>query len=126
MLIGELARRTGVSTRLLRYYEKQGLLTSRRGPNDYRYYDEESVVTVRQIRALLAAGLSTEVIRSVLPCVRGEQPEFVWCRDVRSVLDRELAAMDERIDGLRRTRGTLAEYLAQPSAGAGAGGAARH
>ncbi|WP_158893087.1 MerR family transcriptional regulator [Amycolatopsis anabasis] len=111
MLIGELSRRTGVSPRLLRYYEEQGLLEAGRGPNGYRWYGEDSVLTVRQIRALLNAGLSTGVIRSVLPCTRGERPEFDLCPDLRALLNRELAAMDERIDGLRRTRGALATYL---------------
>ncbi|GAA4935865.1 MerR family transcriptional regulator [Streptomyces coeruleoprunus] len=114
MLIGELSRRTGVSARLLRYYEEQGLLDARRGPNGYREYDEDSVVTVRQVRALLNAGLSTEVIRSVLPCARGEGPGFDWCADLREILHGELEAIDERIDALQRTRGTLARYLAQP------------
>ncbi|MEV6418268.1 MerR family transcriptional regulator [Streptomyces sp. NPDC051662] len=111
MLIGELSRRTGVSPRLLRYYEEQGLLEAGRGPNGYRDYDEDTVLTVRQVRALLAAGLSTEVIRAVLPCARGEAPQFEMCVDVRAILGRELAATDERIDHLRRSRGTLAGYL---------------
>ncbi|HET6859939.1 MAG TPA: MerR family transcriptional regulator [Streptomyces sp.] len=114
MLIGELSRRTGVSARLLRYYEEQGLLIAGRGANGYRDYDEGAVLAVRQVRALLRAGLSTEVIRVVLPCARGEQPEFDWCADLRAVLDRELAATDERIDGLRRNRSALAGFLAQP------------
>lgn len=113
MLIGELSRRTGVSARLLRYYEAQGLLDARRGSNGYRDYGEDSVVTVRQVRALLNAGLSTEVIRAVLPCVRGEQPEFEMCQDVRAILDRELAAADERIGTLQRSRNTLAGFLAE-------------
>ncbi|MFD7235872.1 MerR family transcriptional regulator [Streptomyces syringium] len=111
MLIGELSRRTGVRPRMLRYYEEQGLLDVRRGPNGYRSYDEEAVVTVRQVRALLNAGLSTEVIRSVLPCARGERPEIDMCVDLRAVLGRELAATEERIDELRRSRDTLAGYL---------------
>ncbi|MFJ3581831.1 MerR family transcriptional regulator [Streptomyces sp. NPDC090127] len=114
MLIGELARRTGVSARLLRYYEEQGLLAADRGPNGYRDYREEAVTTVRQVRALLRAGLTTEVIRAVLPCARGELPEFDWCVDVRAILDRELAAADARIDDLRRGRDTLAGYLTVP------------
>ncbi|GAA3123214.1 MerR family transcriptional regulator [Planomonospora alba] len=114
MLIGELSRRTGVSPRLLRYYEEQGLLDAERGPNGYRRYDEDSVVAVRQIRALLKAGLSTEVIRAVLPCARGERPDIDWCADLWAVLNGELAAMDERIDSLQRSRGALADYLARP------------
>ena len=113
MLIGELSRRTGVSTRLLRYYEAQGLLDAGRRRNGYRDYDEDAVLTVRQVRALLSAGLSTEVIRSVLPCARGEQPDFDWCAGLRAVLDRELAATDERIDGPRRRRSAIVGYLAQ-------------
>lgn len=111
VLIGELSRRTGVKPRMLRYYEEQGLLDASRGANGYRDYDEESVVTVRQVRALLNAGLSTEVIRSVLPCARGERPELDMCVDLRAVLGRELAATDERIDELRRSRDALAGYL---------------
>ncbi|KUH40221.1 MULTISPECIES: MerR family transcriptional regulator [Streptomyces] len=116
MLIGELSRRTGVATRLLRYYEAQGLLTSVRRGNGYRDYDEGAVPTVRQVRALLAAGLSTDVIRTVLPCARGEGPGlgFDWCAEIRDVLHGELAAADARIDALRRSRGTLARYLEHP------------
>ncbi|MFD3946724.1 MerR family transcriptional regulator [Streptomyces sp. NPDC058579] len=114
MLIGELSRHTGVSTRLLRYYEEQGLLEAARGPNGYRDYADDAVTTVRQVRALLRAGLSTDVIREILPCARGELPEFNWCVDVRAILDRELAAADARIDDLRRGRETLAGYLPTP------------
>ena len=113
MLIGELAARTQVSPRSLRYYEAQGLLTPHRGPNGYREYDEAAVVAVRQVRALLAAGLATDVIRVVLPCVRGESPGFDWCADLRGVLEGELERLDERIAGLRLNRRTLAEYLAR-------------
>jgi DNA-binding transcriptional MerR regulator len=36
--IGELAERSNVLPRLLRYYEEQGLLTPDRAPNGYRDY----------------------------------------------------------------------------------------
>jgi DNA-binding transcriptional MerR regulator len=66
--IGELARRTGVSPRLLRYYEEQGLLRPQRRPSGYREYAEGDVERVRRIRALLSAGLTTTTIADVLPC----------------------------------------------------------
>lgn len=114
MLIGELSRRTGVSPRSLRYYEAQGLLEVDRGPNGYRWYDEDAVAAVRKVRVLLAAGLSTEVIRVVLPCTVDDQPEFDWCSDLRELMDRELAAMDQQIDGLQQHRTKLASYLSEP------------
>jgi DNA-binding transcriptional MerR regulator len=114
MLIGELSRRTGVSARLLRYYEAQGLLVTSRGPNGYRHFDEDCVVTVRQVRALLRAGLSTEVIRSVLPCARGERPDIEWCAELWDIMNGELATMDQRIDELQSSRDALAGFLARP------------
>lgn len=115
MLIGELSRRTGVSTRLLRYYEAQGLLAAARGTNGYRHYGDDSVLTVRKIRVLLNAGLSTDVILSVLPCTQSDRPEFDWCAEMRDLLDRELATLDARIDALQHNRGTLAGFLTDPA-----------
>ena len=50
MRIGELARRTEVPARLLRYYEDQGLLTPDRWANGYRDYCPGDVPRVLQIR----------------------------------------------------------------------------
>ncbi|SDC12666.1 MerR family transcriptional regulator [Actinokineospora iranica] len=69
MRIGELARRAGVSERALRYYERQGLVRPARLPSGYREYVDADVTTVRHIRTLLAAGLSTTMIAEVLPCM---------------------------------------------------------
>jgi DNA-binding transcriptional MerR regulator len=66
--IGELADRTGVDARLLRYYERQGLLHPTRRSNGYRDYDEADVATVAFIRRLLAAGLSTTTIAQFRDC----------------------------------------------------------
>lgn len=111
MRIGELAGRTGVSTRLLRYYEEQGLLTASRDGNGYRAYAEDAVVRVRQIRRLLAAGLTTEVIGSALLCARGEEAHLDLCPELAGLLHRELSAMDDRIGTLLRRRSALAGYL---------------
>src|SRR3712207_4304231 len=73
--IGELARATGVSAPLLRYYEAQGLLSPTRTKNGYRLYDENAATTVRQVRGLLEVGLSTNEIRLLLPCATSSTPD---------------------------------------------------
>lgn len=69
MRIGELAERTNVPTRLLRYYEEQGLLTPDRAATGYRDYAESLVDRVVQIRGLLDAGPLTKIIKQILPCL---------------------------------------------------------
>jgi len=70
MRIGELARRTGVSRRSLRYYEEQGLLASDRTSGGQREYSEQAVDRVIRIQELYAAGLHSRTISSLLPCMR--------------------------------------------------------
>ncbi|MER6299638.1 MerR family transcriptional regulator [Kitasatospora sp. NPDC001539] len=119
MRIGELARLTGVSTRLLRYYEEQGLLRPARTSAGYREYGEEDTVRVWQIRSLLAAGLTTRVIAELLPCATGPMPVLEACPQLLATLREELADLDARIADLTRSRRALSHYLAtahEPSA----------
>lgn len=69
MRIGELAAKSGVSVRSLRYYEEQGLLAAERSPSGQRHYPEGAVVQVRLIQQFYSAGLPSKSIRSLLPCV---------------------------------------------------------
>ncbi|MGK5672688.1 MerR family transcriptional regulator [Micromonospora sp. URMC 106] len=110
MRIGDLARETGVNPRLLRYYEEQGLLASHRAAGGHRRYAEDAVTTVRHIRALLAAGLPTSVIREVLPCVEGPGPELEHC--AAPTLREQLDSLDGKISALRDARSALADILA--------------
>ncbi|MEU3495108.1 MULTISPECIES: MerR family transcriptional regulator [Kitasatospora] len=112
MRIGELAGRTGVAPRLLRYYEEQGLLKPERSANGYREYGEPLVERVRQIRSLLASGLSTRTIRTVLPCladgqfhVRDAAPETL------AALEHEYRQLVERAECLSRSRDAVGAYL---------------
>ncbi|WP_280352689.1 MerR family transcriptional regulator [Nocardia abscessus] len=69
MRIGELAERTGVSERSLRYYEEQGMLAAERTPGGHRDYPERAVDRIH-IQELLAAGLTSKKIARILPCMR--------------------------------------------------------
>ncbi|WP_307179770.1 MerR family transcriptional regulator [Streptomyces africanus] len=112
MLIGELSRRTGVNPHQLRYYEAQGLLVPDRGGNGYRVYGDDAVLTVAQIRKLLDAGLSTEEIGYLQPCVAGAAPDLTPCPETLDLLRARIAGLDEQIDTLVESRRTLREYLA--------------
>ncbi|MER5185583.1 MerR family transcriptional regulator [Streptomyces sp. NPDC002896] len=69
MRIGELAERTGVSTRALRYYEEQRLLCPGRTASGQRVYPESAVDRVRLIQELYTAGLSSRLIETLLPAI---------------------------------------------------------
>ena len=69
MRIGELAKRSGVSVRALRYYEEQGLLDADRTSGGQREYPDGAVDRVRLIQQLYAAGLASKAIVELLPCV---------------------------------------------------------
>jgi DNA-binding transcriptional MerR regulator len=111
VLIGELSRRTGVPAHLLRYYESQGLLAPARGVSGYREYADEALVTVVQIRKLLEAGLSTQEIAYLLPCVTGTAPELEPCEELLDKLRARRDELDNRIDTLAHSRGLLHEYI---------------
>ncbi|MFJ4771660.1 MerR family transcriptional regulator [Streptomyces uncialis] len=108
MRMGDFSRRTGVSQRLLRYYEEQGLLSPRRLPSGYREYDEPDLRTVRAIRVMLAAGLTTRVIGELLPCtVDDGQGPVVACSGLLPDLERERDRLDDTISDLLAAREAL-------------------
>ena len=113
MRIGQLAERTGVSTRLLRYYEDQDLLTPERTANGYRDYSERLVDRVVQIRGLPDAGLTTRIIRQILPCL--DDPCTIHVTDATpeliEALERQREQMDSRIRCLAKNRDAISAYL---------------
>ncbi|MEU7139295.1 MerR family transcriptional regulator [Nocardia sp. NPDC046473] len=106
MLIGELSDRTGISERLLRYYERVGLLAAERRSNGYREYDEAAEQRVTQIRALLAVGLPTRVIEQLLPCADSDGA-LRACPHVLPALQNRLAELDRRATELATARDLL-------------------
>ncbi len=111
MRIGEVARRTGTTPKTIRYYEDIGLLPEPfREPNGYRDYGDEAVDRLAFIRDAQATGLSLTEIDSILDLrSRGE----TTCEHVTRLLERHLAALDDRIERLQRTRAKLAALTAR-------------
>jgi DNA-binding transcriptional MerR regulator len=111
MQIGELAARTGVRTRLLRYYEDQGLLASARASNGYRAYDEDAIARVGQIRELLDAGLPIKIIKQLLPCLDDPGPITAPSPELLAEMEEYRDLMDARIRCLARNRDAITTYL---------------
>ncbi|PRY45252.1 MerR family transcriptional regulator [Umezawaea tangerina] len=115
MRIGELARRTGASARALRYYEECGLLTPGRASSGYREYDDRAVVTVRRVRVLLAAGLSTSVIAEILPCVVDDTVVLAGrCPELLDGLARERARITADVEARLAARDILDSLVGRP------------
>lgn len=74
MLISELARQSGISPRMLRYYEDQGLLQPVRRASGYREYRRVDQLRLTHIVTLQATGMTLEVIRLILPPLVAEVP----------------------------------------------------
>ncbi|MGS2641560.1 MerR family transcriptional regulator [Streptosporangium sp. LJ11] len=125
MRIGELASRTGVSVRSLRYYEEQGLLTSTRSASGQRHYTDDEVERVAFIQRLYTAGLSSRTIAELLPCTESPSTEnsdaalerMAQERDRLSAHIADLIRTRDALDGLMATNRAHREQLRAPLAG---------
>ena len=107
MRIGDLATRTRVSVRALRYYEEQGLLASTRSERGQRLYADTAVNRVRLIQQLYGAGLSSRTIAELLPCVDAG----VSTPESRARLAAERDRIDARIAELIIARDRLNDII---------------
>lgn len=102
--VGELSARTGVSTRLLRYYENQGVLRAQRSSTGQRLFDGNAIEQVRFIRELLDAGVPIRIIRDLVDCIH--EPKRLEPCGV-PILVKHLSDQDARIAALVSTRDSL-------------------
>jgi MerR family transcriptional regulator, redox-sensitive transcriptional activator SoxR len=105
LTIGELSARSGVSSSALRFYEREGLISSRRTDGNQRRYDRATLRRVALVQAGKAAGVPLERIRAALDTLPNARTPTKrdWERLSRSWA-REL---DERIETLQAIRGRL-------------------
>ena len=111
MRIGELALATSLSRDTLRFYEKRGLLRSRRLPNGYRDYPQEAVQWLCYLRSAQALGFTLAEIEAGMPLLADPATSG---GELRAALERKLADIDARIAGLAELRAGLAQRLAEP------------
>jgi DNA-binding transcriptional MerR regulator len=107
--IGELAHRTGVSIRSLRYYEQKGLLAPTRHENGYRDYSLLAEDQVKTIQLYLGLGLTTDQIVSFLHCVLLNKEAF--CTEVLPVYLTKLAEIESQIKQMQEIKSNLEERI---------------
>lgn len=104
LLIGELARRTGVRVQTIRYYESIRLIPEPgRTDGNQRIYGDEDVNRLKFIRHARELGFSLEDIRSLLamsadpnrPCAEADSLAAKHLLDVTSRIERLTALKDE-------------------------------
>lgn len=93
VFIGEVAKRSGFSTHAIRFYEKQGLLGTKRTDSGYRLYEPQALDRLAFIRKAQRLGFSLEEIRDIFVLSQRGRP----CPHVRQLATRKLAELDRQI-----------------------------
>lgn len=111
MQISELAQRSGVSAKTIRYYESIGLLpVPQRGGNNYRNYEPAALERLRFIAGARSLGFALADIHALLLARdEGNAP----CERVLHRLDTQLVALDRRIADLLALREELRRLRAE-------------
>ncbi len=95
LLISEAARRSGVSAKLIRYYESTGLLSrSHRQDNGYRLYEERHIHELQFIKRARSLGFPIKEIAGLLGLWRNKRRPS---SRVRAIAQQHRARIDERL-----------------------------
>ncbi|MDT4845724.1 HTH-type transcriptional regulator HmrR [compost metagenome] len=110
MHIGEAAKASGLSARMIRYYERIDLIPcSCRTSAGYRVYRDNDLQVLRCIHHARDLGFSVEQVRTLLALWRDRtRPD----NEVQAIARRYLEALQARIAALQATRDALA-YLSE-------------
>jgi DNA-binding transcriptional MerR regulator len=111
LLIGAVAKKSGLSVPTIRYYESVGLLAAApRSATGYRRYGSGVLEELRFIKKAQALGFSLDEIKEVLTLTRsGTHP----CAHVLGVARHHLRALDERIAQLTKFRDRLSTEVSK-------------
>ena len=112
MLINELAKRTGVSSHTIRFYERYGLIRGRRNhavtSNNYLHYDEESVARMELILDAKSAGFTLQEISEIIDAWYEDK---YTRRQKLDILERKLRALDDKIKELRQMKKIISDCI---------------
>ena len=108
MNIGEVAERSGIPPKTIRYYEDIGLVRPQRSENGYRAFREMDVHKLAFLGRARALGFSIEDCRTLLSLYEDESRESA---QVRAIAEEHLTAIDQKIVQLQSMRETLSHLI---------------
>ena len=108
MNIGEVADRSGLPPKTIRYYEDIGLVRPLRHGNGYRAFREQDLHKLAFLGRARALGFSIEDCRVLLGLYEDGSRESA---QVKAVAEEHLVAIDEKIRQLQTMRETLSQLV---------------
>ena len=108
MNIGDVATRTGLPAKTIRYYEEIGLVKPLRDTNGYRAFRESDLHKLAFLGRARALGFSIEDCRALLALYEDKARASA---DVKQIAQGHLAQIDDKIAQLQSMRDTLAQLV---------------
>lgn len=104
MNIGDVARRSGLPAKTIRYYEDIGLIRPKRSENGYRSFRESDLHKLAFLGRARALGFTIEDCRTLVALYEDEARESA---QVKHIAEEHLRQIDDKIPQLQSMRATL-------------------
>ena len=108
MNIGDVAKRTGIPVKTIRYYEEIGLIRPLRDTNGYRIFRDTDLHKLAFLGRARALGFSIEDCRTLMALYEDESRASA---DVKKLAQEHLGQIEEKIAQLRSMQATLTELV---------------
>jgi len=108
MNIGDIAKRTGLPAKTIRYYEEIGLVTPHREANGYRVFDDKDMHRLTFLARARALGFPIEECRTLLALYKDDTRASA---DVKRIAQDHLAQIEDKILQLQSMRDTLTHLV---------------
>lgn len=105
----EAAEKLGITQRMLRHYEKAGLLNIERADNGYRSYTATDLRRIERIRSFIAIGFSTREVLSMSACLSDEGAGP--CEEGIGLMLEKLKHIDQLRADLDRRRNAIVDHI---------------